>query len=76
MKIQILGSGCPKCKGLFENVKKAVKETGADCQIEKIEDIDAIIEAGVMLTPALLIDGNIKSSGKLLSVEEIKSLIK
>jgi small redox-active disulfide protein 2 len=76
MKIQILGTGCPKCKKLTENVQKAIEELGLNHQIEKIDKIDEIINMGVMITPAIAIDGNVKSSGKLLSVEEIKSIIK
>lgn len=76
MKIQVLGTGCPKCKKLTENVQKAIEELGLNHQVEKVEDIDEIVNMGVMITPALAIDGIVRSSGKLLSVEEIKSLIK
>jgi len=72
MKIKILGMGCPKCKMLYENAKKAVEEKGIQAEIVKVEDIDKITECGVMMTPALVIDGEIKSSGKALSAEEIK----
>ncbi|MFC1646153.1 thioredoxin family protein [Candidatus Omnitrophota bacterium] len=72
MKIEILGMGCPKCKMLYENAKKAVEEKGVQAEIIKVEDIDKITEYGVMMTPALVIDGEVKSSGKALSVEEIK----
>ncbi|MFH1587237.1 MAG: thioredoxin family protein [Candidatus Diapherotrites archaeon] len=76
MKIQVLGTGCPKCKQLEANVKKAMEETGKKAEIEKVTDINKIIEAGVMATPALSIDGKIKSAGKIASVEEIKTLLK
>lgn len=72
MKIEILGIGCPKCKILYENVKKAAGEKGIQAEIIKVEDIDKITDYGVMMTPALVIDGEIKSSGKVLSIEEIK----
>jgi small redox-active disulfide protein 2 len=76
MKIQILGTGCPKCKALYANAKKAAEEAGVDFEIEKVENIVKIIDAGVMLTPALAIDGAVKSSGKALTVEEIKALLR
>jgi small redox-active disulfide protein 2 len=72
MNIQILGTGCPKCKQLMENAKKAFPEA----KVEKVEDIDKILEAGVMMTPALVIDGKVVSSGKVLSPDDIKKLIK
>ena len=70
MKVQILGTGCPKCKQLEENAKKALPEA----EIEKVEDMGEILKAGVMMTPALAIDGKVVSSGKLLSPEEINKL--
>ena len=72
MKIKILGMGCPKCKMLYENAKKAVEEKGIQAEIVKVEDMDKITECGVMMTPALVINGEVKSSGKVLSAEEIK----
>lgn len=75
MKIQILGVGCPKCKQLEENVKKALEETGKKAEIEKITDINKIIEFGIMATPALAIDGKVKTSGKITTVEEIKKFL-
>ncbi|MFC1709788.1 thioredoxin family protein [Candidatus Omnitrophota bacterium] len=72
MKIEILGMGCPKCKMLYENAKKAVEEKGVQAEVVKVEDMDKIVECGVMMTPALVIDGEVKSSGKVLSAEEIK----
>lgn len=74
-KIQILGTGCPKCKKLAENAEEAIKETQSDCQIEKVTAIQDIIKFGVMMTPALAIDGEVKSSGKVLSPEEIKQML-
>ena len=72
MKIEILGMGCSKCKMLYESVKRAVEEKAVQAEVIKIEDIDKITEYGVMATPALVIDGEVKSSGKTLSSEEIK----
>jgi small redox-active disulfide protein 2 len=74
-KIQILGTGCPKCKKLAENAEAAIKETQSDCQIEKVTAIQDIMKFGVMMTPALAIDGEVKSSGKVLSPEEIKQIL-
>ena len=75
MKIQILGSGCPKCKTLAANAEKAVQELGIAAEIEKVTDLKEIMAFGVMMTPALAIDGVVKSSGHLLSPEQIKKLI-
>jgi len=72
VKIEILGTGCPKCKMLYENANKAIAETGIKAEVIKIEDMEHIIECGVMITPAIVINGEIKSSGKVLSPEEIK----
>ncbi len=75
MKIEILGTGCAKCKALEEAAKQAVAKSGKFAQIEKIEDIMKIMAYGVMSTPALVIDGKVVSTGKLLSVDEIVSLM-
>jgi small redox-active disulfide protein 2 len=72
MKIEILGMGCPKCKLLYQNVKKAVEEKCLLAEVVKVEDINKITDYGVMMAPALVIDGEVKSSGKALSIEEIK----
>lgn len=74
MKIEILGTGCTKCKALEENTKKAVADAGIFAQVEKVEDIEKIMAYGVMSTPALVINGEVKSTGKLLNSEEIKAL--
>ncbi len=74
-KIQILGTGCPKCIKLTENAKKAAEEAGVAYEIEKVTDINKMMELGVMMTPALAVDGEVKSVGKVLSVEEIKKLL-
>ena len=72
MKIKVLGTGCPKCKQLEANVKKALEETGKKAEMEKVTDVNKIIEAGVMATPALAIDGKIVCSGRIPTTEEIK----
>ena len=71
-KIQILGTGCPKCKLLFANAETAVKSAGLEAQIEKVEKIADIMKFGVMSTPALVVDGQVKSVGKVLSPDGIK----
>lgn len=70
-KIQILGTGCPKCKQLFANAEAAVQAAGIEAQIEKVEQIADIMKFGVMSTPALVVDGAVKSVGKVLSPDEI-----
>ncbi len=76
MKIEIFGTGCRKCKRLEKNVETAVKEMGIEAKIEKVQDINDIASRGVMMTPALAVDGDIIASGKLLNPEEIKKLLK
>ncbi len=71
MKIEILGTGCTKCNELEAKVKQAVAQSGKFMQIEKVADLQKIMAYGVMNTPALVIDGEVKSTGKVLSVEEI-----
>jgi small redox-active disulfide protein 2 len=70
--IQILGTGCPKCEKLKHNAEEAVKLAGVEAKVEKVTDIMKITSFGVMMTPAIAIDGVVKSSGKVLSPEEIK----
>lgn len=74
-KLQILGTGCPKCQKLTDNTEAAAKELGLQYELEKVKDIPKIMEFGVMVTPALAVDGVVKSSGKVLSPDEIKKLI-
>ncbi len=74
-KIQILGTGCPKCKLLLANAELAVKELGVEAQIEKVDKIQEIMKFSVMVTPAIAIDGRVRSAGKVLSAEEIKTLL-
>lgn len=75
MKLQILGKGCAKCVALGEHATAAAQALGLDYEIEKVTDINAIIDAGVMTTPALVVNGDVKSAGKVLSVEDIKKLL-
>ncbi len=75
MKLQILGTGCPKCKKLAEMTETAAQELGLDYELEKVTDINDIMQMGVMMTPALAVDGQVKVSGKVPSAEEIKSYI-
>ena len=76
MKVQILGTGCPNCKTLMQNAIDAAAELDVDADIEKVEDIQEIVKLGVMRTPALAIDGQVKSSGRVLTVAQIKDLLK
>lgn len=76
MKIKILGSGCPNCKVLEANTKKALDELKIKADVEKVTDIGKIIEYGVMSTPALVIDEKVVSTGRVLTSEEIKKLLK
>ncbi len=73
--IQILGPGCPKCEKLKNNAEEALKLAGEEALVEKITDIGQITAFGVMMTPALAIDGEVKSVGRVLSAEEIKKLL-
>ena len=74
-EVQILGTGCPKCKKLAENAEAAAKELGIEYQLEKVTDIKGIMEFGVMMTPALVVDGEVKAVGKVPAVEEIKGML-
>ncbi|CAK8722071.1 MAG: small redox-active disulfide protein 2 [Candidatus Electronema aureum] len=75
MKIQILGTGCPKCKKLTEHAEAAAKALQLDFELEKITDISQIISFGVMTTPALVVDGEVKLLGMVPSVEELKKML-
>lgn len=75
-KIQILGTGCPKCKKLAEAAEKSAIELGINYEMQKVTDIIEIVKFGVMMTPALVVDGKVKSVGKVPSLEEIKSMLK
>ena len=75
MKIEVLGTGCAKCKTLYENVMKAVEMSGKVAEVVKVEEIPKIMKYGVMSTPALVIDGVVKFSGKVASPEEIRGML-
>jgi small redox-active disulfide protein 2 len=75
MKIEILGTGCAKCQTLLEVTKEAVAKKGIFAQVEKVEDITKIMEYGVMSTPALVVNGEVKSSGKVLSVDQVLAFL-
>jgi small redox-active disulfide protein 2 len=74
-KIQVLGTGCPKCEKLRETAEAAAKDLGVDYEVEKVKDLNQIMSFGVMLTPALVVDGEVKVSGKVPSIDEIKVML-
>ena len=74
-KIQVLGTGCPKCKKLFETTQQVVKDHGIEAEVTKVEDINEILNFNVMMTPALAVDGEVKVTGRLPKPEEIRKLI-
>jgi small redox-active disulfide protein 2 len=76
MKIQILGMGCPKCKALEQHAREAVAELGIAAEIEKVADMERIATMGVMMTPALAIDGKIKSVGRVLTKDQVVEYLK
>lgn len=76
MIIKVLGTGCANCKKLEAHTREAVKELGIDATVEKVEDVQGIIAYGVMKTPALVVDEKVKSMGRVLSVEDVKQLLK
>lgn len=73
--IQVMGPGCPKCAKLKANAEEAVKQLGLDAQVEKVTDLNVMMGFGIMMTPALVVDGEVKSSGRVLSVEEVKRFL-
>lgn len=75
MQIQILGGGCKKCADLFANAQQAVAQKGVSAELVKISDLQAIMAMGVMTTPALAIDGTVKLSGRVATVDEIAALL-
>ena len=75
MEIEVLGTGCPKCKALEKAANDAVSAAGVDATVSKVEDIMQIMQFGVMTTPALVVDGKVVVKGRVASVEEIKSFI-
>jgi small redox-active disulfide protein 2 len=75
MKIEVLGTGCSKCKKTKETIEKVVKQTGVEAEVVKVEDIEKIMSYGVMVTPAVVIDGEVKLAGKVPDEKEIKKWI-
>ena len=75
MKIQILGTGCPNCKKMEANVRQAVQELGIEATVEKVENIQQIVAYGVMRLPGLVVDGQVKAMGRVLSPEEVKKYL-
>ncbi|MFG0252972.1 MAG: thioredoxin family protein [Phycisphaerales bacterium JB038] len=73
--IKILGTGCPKCEALAQNAQTAVDQLGIEYDLEKVKDINDIMKFGVMSTPALVVDGKVVSTGKMLSPEQISDLL-
>jgi len=76
MKIEVLGMGCPKCHALEANVKEALKKMNLEAEVAKVTELPKIMSYGVMTTPALVIDGKVKSTGKLLTPDEISQMLK
>ena len=75
MKIEVLGSGCAKCTQLYDNVKHALALAGKEAEVVKVQDLPTIMKYGVMSTPALVIDGQVKFSGKLATPEDIRGML-
>jgi small redox-active disulfide protein 2 len=74
-KVQIFGTGCPKCKKLYEAVQQVVKEHGIEAEVTKVEDINEIMNAGIMMTPVLMVDGVVKVTGRIPKPDELKIMI-
>jgi small redox-active disulfide protein 2 len=74
-KLQVYGTGCPKCKQLAQVAEEAAKELGIEYELEKVTDINKIVQSGIMGTPALSVDGEVKVTGKVPSKEEMKTII-
>ena len=76
MKVQVLGTGCAKCRQLTANVQEAARQSGLPVEIEKVEDVREIVKLHVMSTPALVIDGAVKSAGKVLAAADVLALLR
>ncbi len=74
-KIQVLGTGCPKCRQLYEATERAAAELGIECELQKVTDVNDILAFGVMMTPALVVDGAVKVVGKVPPQEELKNYL-
>ncbi len=75
MRIDVVGPGCPNCQRLEENTREALRELGMDAEVAKITDMNQIAELGILMTPGLVVDGEVKSSGKVLSKDEVVELL-
>lgn len=75
MKVQVLGTGCPKCRALIRNAEEAIRELGVDVEVEKVETVARIMAMGVMMTPAIAVDGVVKASGRVLSADQVKEAL-
>ena len=75
MRIEVLGTGCPKCRKLTENVTRAAQELGLECEVAKVTEIADIVARGVMMTPALVVDGEVKLMGKAANAKHVKDLL-
>ena len=75
MVVTVMGGGCRKCKTLLKRTEKAVQKSGSDAQVEYVTDMEAIAAAGLVQTPALLVDGTVRATGRVLSVHEIEELL-
>jgi len=76
MKIEVLGPGCPRCQATEKNVREAVSDLGIDAEISKVQDIKEIMKYGILSTPGVVVDGEVKVSGKIPTVEEVKTVLK
>ncbi|MBD3403139.1 thioredoxin family protein [candidate division GN15 bacterium] len=74
-EVKVLGPGCPKCQELMAQTQKAIQELDLECSVEKVTDIQQITSYGVMMTPALVVDGEVKVTGKVPSLDDIKTMI-
>lgn len=75
VKVQILGTGCPKCQLLEQHAREAIAELGLEAELVKVSEVDDIMEMGVMMTPALAVDGEVKSVGKVLTKDQVKAYL-
>jgi small redox-active disulfide protein 2 len=74
-EIKVLGPGCPKCQRLMSQIQLAIEELGLECRVEKVTDIQQIMSFGVMMTPALVVDGQVKVSGKVPKLDDLKKIL-
>jgi small redox-active disulfide protein 2 len=74
-KVEVIGTGCAKCRRLLANAEQAVRELKMAAEVLKVDDIDAIVDRGIMMTPALFIDGQVRAEGRVPDVNEIKNML-